>query len=213
VAAGGEYERVLPALRAAYNAAAEERERAGDRPWKLSERRLFFVRLRMEGRSQLLEVGAGTGIHGRWFADQGISVVCTDLSPALVEVCRQKGLKAHELDFLNLSSLGRPFDAVFAMNCLLHVPKAGFADVLWSIASVLPAGGLFYLGQYGGRDSEGTYEDDHYVPKRFFSRWTDAALQDALSQVFDVEGFHRVEVAGLPRDEHFQSFTLRTRDT
>jgi SAM-dependent methyltransferase len=203
------YYRVLPGLRAAYDAAAEERERAGDTPWKLRERQLFLERLRAERRTELLEVGAGTGIHGRWFADQGISVVCTDLSPALVEICRAKGLEAYEMDFLRLASLGRSFPAAFAMNCLLHVPKADFAAALRSIASTIEPGGLFYLGQYGGTDSEGTYEEDHYVPKRFFSRWTDAGLQYAVSEVFRVEDFHRVDLAGLPRSEHCQSLTLR----
>jgi len=203
------YDQVTKSLRQAYDAAATERERAEESPWKLEERTRYLTRLEQEGRHRLLEVGAGTGVHGKWFADRGLTVVCTDLSPELVKLCRAKGLEAHVMDFLALDLPGA-FEAVFAMNCLLHVPRENFRSALVSIARTLEPGGLFYLGQYGGQDLEGEFEGDHYTPKRFFSRWTDAALRGELEREFEIVDFHRVSLGEDRADAgHFQSFTCR----
>jgi 2-polyprenyl-3-methyl-5-hydroxy-6-metoxy-1,4-benzoquinol methylase len=113
---------IREALRAAYDSAADLREGSRLQSWKAQERNRFLDLLRMEGASSLLEVGAGTGVHGAWFAQQGLHVVATDLSPVMVEHCLAKGLEAYEMAFLDLD-FDEPFDAVFGMNCLLHVPR------------------------------------------------------------------------------------------
>ena len=58
--------------------------------------------MRAAGARRLIEIGAGTGIHGRWFADQGVDVVSTDASAGMVEACRALGLAAEQVDVLNL---------------------------------------------------------------------------------------------------------------
>ena len=90
-----------------------------------------------------------------------------------MEACRQKGLKAFERDFLHLGFPPASFDAVYAINCLLHVPKRELPAVLAAIRLVLKPGGLFFLGLWGGVDSEHIWEGDTYEPKRFFSLYTD----------------------------------------
>lgn len=57
-----------------------------------------------------------------------LQVVATDLSPAMVGFCRQKGLDAHVMDFLHLDFPAGSFDAVYALNCLLHVPNADLPE-------------------------------------------------------------------------------------
>jgi 2-polyprenyl-3-methyl-5-hydroxy-6-metoxy-1,4-benzoquinol methylase len=111
------------ALRIAYNAAAGERDSRTPEAWKIRERERYLEVLRAEGAKTLLEVGAGPGIMSAWFAEQGLKVVATDLSPVMVEHCRAKGLEAYEMEFLNLK-FDEPFDAAFGMNCLLHVPRS-----------------------------------------------------------------------------------------
>lgn len=202
------YDEVVVALRASYDSKVEERAGKAIVEWKALEQRVFLERLQVERATTLLEVGAGTGRHGRFFADAGLGVVCTDLSPAMVEHCRAEGLEAHVRDFLSLD-LGRAFDAVFAMNCLLHVPHDEMGSVLRSIASCLRPGGLFFWGQYGGDDREGPLADDHYEPKRFFSSFTDEQVVDVASDKFDLVDFHPVDVGF--GDAHFQSLTLRAR--
>ena len=41
----------------------------------------------------MLEIGAGTGIHGLFFQQNELAVVSTDLSAEMVRLCRAKGLE------------------------------------------------------------------------------------------------------------------------
>lgn len=194
-------------LRTAYDRAADLREGSRLQPWKIMERERYLALLRAEGASTLLEVGAGTGVMGRWFADQGLRVVATDLSPVMVEHCRAKGLEAYETAFADLS-FEQPFDAVFGMNCLLHVPRMELQTSLESIRACLKPGGVAYLGMYGGIDREGPWDEDSCEPKRFFSYSTDEAIQQAMSEVFEILDFRTIAV-NHNDPTHYQALTLR----
>ncbi|MFD2077955.1 Methyltransferase domain-containing protein [Actinopolymorpha cephalotaxi] len=207
------YDDVLDSLRVAYDGGAERRDAMDKAPWKLAEREAYLDRLRAEGVATLLEVGAGTGQDSAYFRDHGLRVAATDLSPAMVERCREKGIDAHVADFLHLGFPPESFDAAYAMNCLLHVPNADLPAALESIATVLRPGGLFYLGVYGGAQGEGPLADDRHDPPRFFASRTDEELQDYARQAFEVVDFHVVEVTDFHGDPaavfRFQSLTLR----
>src|SRR5690606_29047281 len=112
------------ALKTAYNNFAEERDNSGIAPWKSKERENFLNRLRSENKSDLLEIGAGPGRDGLFFKENGLNVTCIDLSEEMVKLCKDKGLEAYCMDFYNLDFKEAQFDAVFALNCLLHVPKS-----------------------------------------------------------------------------------------
>lgn len=202
------YGDVIKDLRTAYDASVTLREGHEPDGWKITERWRVLERLTAAGTRTLLEIGAGTGVHGRFFADQGLDVTSTDLSPAMVAACHMKGLTAYERDFLHLDVPGSPFDAVFAMNCLLHVPRADFAAVLRSIQGVLKPGGLFYLGQYGGIVRESAWEHDTYEPKRFFSYLTDEALLSAVGAVYSLDDFRTIDLESSRGDLHFQALML-----
>ena len=196
-----------PALAAAYDAAADKRERGDVAAWKADERTRFLGRLRADGARTLLELGAGAGVHGRWFADQGLDVTATDLSPVMVEHCRAKGLTAVRMDMQSLA-FAVPFDAVFAMNCLLHVPNAQLPAVIERIAAVLRPGALGFLGQWSGAGDEGPWAGDNYEPKRFFSFRTDETLKRALAPHFTIVDFRR-EPYGDNDAIPFQAATVR----
>jgi SAM-dependent methyltransferase len=201
------YDDVLGPLRAAYDGRAAWRDGLGKEPWKLAERQAFRDRLAPGAR--LLEIGAGTGQDSLYFQDEGFAVVAADLSPAMVEHCRAKGLDAHVMDFLRLDVPPASFDAVFTMNCLLHVPNRDLPAVLEAIRAVLRPGGLFLLGVYGGTESaEGPVDHDDHVPPRFFSWRTDEQLLGFAAACFDVVDFH---VVGEGRGHRFQSLTLLRR--
>jgi len=118
-----EYHRVVASLRQAYEpAVATERDGREKETFKVDERRRFRDLLRDRGAASVLEVGAGTGHDSLYFQEQGLRVLCTDLSPAMVELCSAKGLDARVADFLGLGVPPASFDAVYALNCLLHVP-------------------------------------------------------------------------------------------
>ena len=204
------YREVVERNRAAYAPMVDERAGGKELPaWKAAEQEGFLERLRAEDRTTLLEIGAGTGRHGLWFQDAGMQVLCTDASPEMVAHCRQSGLRAEVQDFLSLW-VPSPVSAVFSMNCLLHVPLADLPAVLAAIDRCLEPGGLVFWGQYGGSRREGTRDDDHYVPKRFFSSQTDEELLATAAERFELVEFHTVSL-DWDDGNHFQALTLRSR--
>ncbi len=197
-------------LRTAYDARAKGRDAVAIAPWKGEERARFLTELEREGKKRLLEIGSGPGRDGLFFQNEGLSVVCTDLSPKMVSLCLQKGLEAHVMDFLHLDFPERSFDAVFALNSLLHVPKDSMPSLLGQINRLLQAGGLFYMGVYGGEDFEGVLPNDDYDPKRFFSFHTDVAIITLLCSTFELVYYRRVD-PGWSGPAYFQSFVLRKK--
>jgi len=206
------YEEVITQLRDAYDQSAFKRQQSSIASWKLDERQAYFDLLRIEGKESLLEIGAGPGKDSQFFQDQGIKVVSTDLSPEMVQLCRAKGLEAYEMDFLNLDFPDANFDAVYAINCLLHVPTADLPAVLRAIYRVLKPSGLFFFGVYGGFDSQGIWKEDHHIPKRFFTFYTDDRLLEIVSRTFQLEDFKRIAVPDLSDpDMVFQRLILRKK--
>ena len=202
------YDEVLPDLRTAYDRGASQREALAKPEWKLVERDSFLDRLRIAGATRLLEVGAGSGQDSLFFAQAGLTVVATDLSPAMVGYCQAKGLDALVADVLSLGSVFEPgsFDAIYSANCLLHVPDADLPVALHTLAGLLRLGGLLYLGVWGGRDFEGHLESEDHEPKRFFAWRTDERLLGYVSRDFEVVEFHTVDAGWR---HHYQSLTLR----
>jgi ubiquinone/menaquinone biosynthesis C-methylase UbiE len=196
-------------LKQAYNNFAEVRDQIGIEPWKQAEREKFLELLKLKKKTTLLEIGAGPGRDSLYFRQHGLDVVATDFSEEMIRLCREKGLAALQMDFHHLDFAAETFDAVFALNCLLHVPKAELEGVLAEIHRVLKPNGLFFVGVYGGQDSEGVWEKDSYEPKRFFAMYEDKEIVRIVQRTFQLEHFHTVEMgAGAP---HFQSIRLRKR--
>lgn len=199
---------LLQNLRVAYDRMVAEREGKTFYPWKAAERARFLAMVQAEKRQTVLEIGVGTGRDSLFFQEQGLTVTCADLSPAMVEQCRRKGLNAHVVAFADLDQHFAPdtFEAIYAVNCLLHVPKADLPAILAKIYTLLVPGGLFYWGQYGGVDMEGVWAGDHYEPKRFFARYTDEQFQQLPQSLFRTEAFCTISNSS---EGHFHSLLLR----
>ena len=126
----------------------------------------------------------------------------------MVKLAREKGISARVLDCYNLNQLSETFDAVYSMNCLLHIPQADIDEVFDLIAARLAADGLMYVGVWGGDDFEGILERDTYEPKRFFSLRRTETLLKVLQRSFRLEYYRRLE----PRDGFcFHSLIARRR--
>lgn len=198
-------------LRSTYNKYAPQRDTGSMPEWKIELRLKFLRHLQEERKQAFLEIGAGTGRDSRFFHDQGLDVVCIDLSPAMVKLCRQKGLTAYVMDMADIAFPSGSFDAIYSMNSLLHLTKAEFPDVLRGIARLLRRDGIAFIGMYGGLDHEGIWEEDSYHPKRFFSFFTDAGLRQRVAQGFDILSFESIDTEPEGR-LHFQALMLRKKD-
>ncbi|MXX25644.1 MAG: class I SAM-dependent methyltransferase [Caldilineaceae bacterium SB0668_bin_21] len=205
-----DYTSVTSELKRAYDAKAEERDRKPVLGWRQALWAEFLQRLQAENLASLLEIGAGTGQAGTFFQEGGLKVVCTDLSPEMVRLCRAKGLEAYEMDFLHLDFPDDHFDGLFAQNCLLHVPKVDFANVLQEIGRVVRSEGLIFILMHGGRSFEGVREEDFYEPKRFYALYADDELQLILERFFQVISF-QVIMREESSANSFQAVTLRNQ--
>jgi SAM-dependent methyltransferase len=193
-------DRITAALRSYYDAEVDHRDGLIKQDWKLDERAAFLDRVRAAEARTLLEVGAGTGQDSRFFQDEGLDVTAVDLSPAMVQRLRSKGVRGLVGDATSLDFGENEFDAVYTFNSLLHVPNASLGAALGGIRAALHPGGLFYLGVYGGDEPDEGFSDD----ERFFSFRTDHDLLTYAKEQFDILDFHVVRA----RDTRFQSLTL-----
>ena len=196
-------------LREAYNRKAQDRDRVVIPAWKVEERLHFLSLLQRQHKRTLLELGAGTGRDGQFFQEHGLDVTCIDLSPAMVDLCRQKGLTAWVMDCADLRFPASSFDAVYTLNSLLHLPKNELPTVLQAIDAILAPTGLFYVGIYGGYDQEQIWPEDTYEPRRFFACYSDEQLQQAVTQAFDLLSFKRIPLSEESGALHFQSMILQ----
>lgn len=205
------YDQVINELRQSYDRNAQERDAFGIDAWKVEERGHFLDLIQKENKKNLLEIGAGPGRDSKFFQDKGLDVTCTDLSPEMVELCRSKGLNAYAMDFQNLNFEDHSFDAIYGLNCLLHVPKRDLKSVLAKIQKLLKPDGFFYVGVYGGYDFEGIWQEDEYIPKRFFSFHTDESIKQAVSDFFEILYFKNIDLdAGdEAKNRQFQSIILK----
>lgn len=195
-------------IRQSYNNYANEREKNKLQDWKIKLRAAFLELLIKEGKTTLLDIGAGTGRDSKFFVDNNMDVMAVDFSEEMIRLCHEKGINSKQLDFNNLHLLGKKFDTVWSMNSLLHVEKANLNMVLEEIKNVLNPSALFFMGVYGGVDSEGIRQDDIYIPHRFFASYTDKNIIKAVSDYFEVISFEIIETGDK---YHFQSIIMRNK--
>ena len=194
------------ALVNSYEKYAHERASHSPDEFKVQERSEFLKFLQAEERKTFLEIGCGPGQDAQFFQNQGFRVLAVDNAPTMVELTAEKGIPAQVLDCYNLDEIEERFDAVYTMNCLLHIPKQDIDQILHLISRRLNNSGLMYLGLWGDEDFEGILEQDKYEPKRFFSFWKTEALLEVLQRFFRLEYYRRLE----PHEGRiFNSFIVR----
>ena len=191
-----------------YNQDAKRRNESKKQDWKVSVRQEFCDLALKENKNSLLELGAGAGYDSLFFKENGFNVIAVDFSGEMVNLCIEKGISAHVLDFYNIFTLDAKFDCIWAMNSLLHVPKSELKDVLYLISSVLNDEGLFYMGVYGGRDTEDEFINEVSDTPRFFSYYTESSLRDVLKDVFDIVKFNEIKIEN---EWIFQSVIMRKK--
>ncbi len=192
----------------AYQNHATERASRAPEPFKVAARAEMLKLLKAEKRETLLEIGCGPGHDAIFFQEQGLRVLAVDNTPMMIDLTAERGVPAQLVDCYDLATLSTRFDAVWTMNCLLHIPKRDFRAILGLIAERLNENGVMYLGLWGDQDFEGIWEADSYTPKRFFSFWRTADLLAVLQELFHLEYYRRIVPTG---ERVFNSIILRKR--
>ena len=130
-------ENIKKSIKESYDNNARLRDREEIVPWKIKQLDKFLTYADKEGAKHILDVGAGAGHSARYLKNHNMDVTCIDLSSEMVKTCKNKGLPAFEMDFYNLDFGENKFDAAWALNTMLHVPKKDIDIVLTNIKRVI----------------------------------------------------------------------------
>jgi len=152
---------------------------------------------------KILDLGSGPGRDALFFKQNGFSPVCADMSESMVNLCRQKGLKAYEMDIENLEFENNSFDGIWSYASLLHLPKNKIEGVLEKIKELIKENGIFYIGMKVG-EFEGFKTDQNYPDyRRYFSFYQKEELEKLLIKSFEILHFSRVEIDSNHRYVNF----------
>jgi|SRR3989344_6247075 len=141
--------------------------------------------------NKILDIGSGPGNHAEYFKSKGFDVICGDISPAMVSLCAQKGLRAELID-IEEKTLPDTFHAVWAYAVLLHIPKNKIKKAVENILVMLKPGGLIGLAL---KEGEGEHMETHHSypnTERLFTYFTDQEVRELFLPTFDLLHFNRM---------------------
>lgn len=159
-----------------------------------------------ESGPRVLDIGSGPGRDGLILQESGLDVTCLDASDTMVQLCRDKGLKAILGDFTKLKFGDSTFDSVWAYTSLLHVPKKVIDTPISEIVRVLVPNGILGLGMIEGKGER--YRNSAGVDKpRWFSYYTQTEIESLLSH----HGFKIIHFSDLypGRTSRYLNFIAR----
>jgi SAM-dependent methyltransferase len=141
----------------------------------INDAEAFLINLR--GRA-ILDLGSGPGIHAEFFMSRGFEVMCIDLSPAMVERCRRRGLRAEIADMESLDYRPDSFDGIWAYASLLHLPKERIPAMIAKLRGWLKPQGILAMAFKQG-DGEGLEPHERFPHTQ---RWfTYVTMQEAMN--------------------------------
>lgn len=144
----------------------------------------FFIQ-NLPGK-RIIDLGSGGGSHSTFFKERGLEPLCVDFSPAMVRLCKQKGLEAEVGDMEDLQFDDNSFEGIWACASLLHLPKRNLPSVLDKINRILKPNGLLFVGVKEG-EHEGWLESDKYPGSvRWFSYYKEDELRQLLNGYLDI---------------------------
>lgn len=153
----------------------------------------------------ILDLGCGPGNHAERFRDWGFDPLCADLSPAMLAVCRRKGLRAVQVD-LESFELTERFDGIWANACLLHLARDGVPAALERIARHLKPGGTLGCAV---KEGEGESVEERDGTRRHFTWFGEAEFRALLEPRFEAFRFERTVTRS--RGTAFIKFLARRR--
>lgn len=166
-----------------------------------------FVK-RLPPSPRILDLGCGTGHESMRLADEGAVVTGIDISPASIEVARQRNSKAkfHVMDFLSIDPALGSFEGVFCSGSLIHLSPEKLPMVAGIIAGLLSPGGYCLTIM-----QEGLKPRVHYPRvgenriRRTVYRFTEAAVREAFTEAgFTWDG--RITLDGKLSRDHWAGF-------
>jgi SAM-dependent methyltransferase len=130
------------------------------------------------GNGCVLELGSGPGRDAAHLEAKGVRVMRTDGAASFVEMMRNDGHAARQLD-LRTDDFGGPHDAVLADAVLLHLARRQLEDVLRRLRAAVRDGGLLAFTVKQGTGAAWTTEK--LGRPRYFVYWQEDTLRELLT--------------------------------
>jgi ubiquinone/menaquinone biosynthesis C-methylase UbiE len=158
-----------------------------------------FVKKHIPAAGKLLELGAGVGQDGIWFAEQGLEVTQTELGEEGLRYA-EKRAKAEKIKNIKIMKLDmtcaypfadNSFDVVYAHSCIQYFTKTDTQKIFKEINRVLKGGGIIAVLVNSVNDLEYNkgpkISEDYFkikgLQKRYFSEQT---LKRYIDDSFEV---------------------------
>ena len=148
--------------------------------------------------TRILDLGSGPGEESSYIkAKFGIVPECIDVSPIMLELCKEKGLHIRKEDFSNLSDPTGSVTGSFMNFSLLHVSKVEASKVLKGVHRVLSLGGILQITLFEGLGEEFEAKTKYSHP-RFFAYYQQNELRRLFSEKFEV--IREAKLKNKPKD-------------
>jgi SAM-dependent methyltransferase len=130
----------------------------------------------------IVDLGSGPGREGELLAARGLVPIAADFAPAMTRACRERGLRAVEMDYYRPALASARFAGAWMWFSLLHAPKADAPGIIAGVVRALVPGGTLLVALFEG-DGEGVREADEerYGVSRHFAYYRADELEQLLA--------------------------------
>ena len=142
-----------PATRAYYEAEAEQRLRKPLRGLRVDLREEFVAQLRREGRTSVVDFGAGPGGDVVGFVAEGLVAVGIDVAVGNARLAAEAGVAVVPSDVTQPPLRHRTFEAGWSMSTMMHLDDDLAASAVAALARTTVAGAPIRIGVWGGTGS------------------------------------------------------------
>ncbi len=166
----------------------------------------FVSLLEREGRTSVLDFGAGPGHDTIAFCDAGLTGVGIDLAHGNGALAGEAGATVIQASIARPPIRPQSFDAGWSMATLMHIPEAEVSDTLEGMISPLRPEAPLLIGLWGG--PRRTIDDDGIEGQRRPYHYRPAPENRELLAAHGTVEHEEVWSVGLD-DSEFQVFRLR----
>ncbi len=192
-------------LRSYYEAEAEQGSRGPLSGKRVVWRDEFIERLQSEGRSSVVDFGAGPGFDVAAFCERGLQAIGLDLAVGNALLAHKANRKVLPADIAAPPFRAHSFDAAWSMSTIMHLPDEQATRALAAMVESTVPGAPIRIGVWGGN---GEVRIDEQIPgerRPFYGRSVEAnaALFETTTTIETVAE-HPIGPNG------YQVFDLRT---